>query len=232
MSIFRKRRTAPRRRIFESVTAAPPTRDQDEQRQRRRTHRIVVYTGTFDLTAEVEAVLSPLAARPEIARYPQVVSELTVAVHEAVLDLGRLLAERDARRRTADLADDTRGRATDLIVAARPRPACPTIDRDALVSGSWSSDLVEHAAPLTEPLRAYLAAALPPGATGRAASVSERVVDALRPLDRAAADAARRLDRLEATRAASVPDLPDDLRRLNATQTELDALGIVVGGAR
>jgi hypothetical protein len=194
----------------------------------------VHYTGTFDLTAEVEAVLAPVARRPEIARYPHVVSDLTVAVHEAVLDLGKLLAERDARRRTADLAVDTRGRATDLIVAARSRPECPTIDREALVSGSWSSILVEHAAPLTEPLRAYLAAALPPGMT-EAVSVSERVVDALRPVDRAAADAARRLDRLEAARverAAAAAATNPELRRLNATQAELDALGIVVGGVR
>ncbi|MGV9748408.1 hypothetical protein ACWDTG_26480, partial [Rhodococcus zopfii] len=121
MSIFRQRRARPKRRIFEEVTAATPTSDQDEQRGRRRTHRSVVYTGTFDLTAEIGAVLAPLAARPEVARYPHVVSELTVAVHALVLDLGRLLAEREARRRTADLSAESRGRALDLIVAARTR---------------------------------------------------------------------------------------------------------------
>ncbi|UGQ43400.1 hypothetical protein [Rhodococcus aetherivorans] len=224
MTIFRQRRARPRRRIFESVRSAEPAAfTQDEQRERRRQHLAIVYTGTFDLTAEIEAVLAPLARRPEVASYPHIVRELTVSVHELVLDLGKLLVERDARRRTAALEAGTQGRMTDLIVAAWERPECPTIDRDALVSGAWSSVLVEHVRPLTEPVKDYLAHAHPPGATGNKASVSERVEAALRTVDRAVRETERRLDHRETSRTEA-PQLSPELRRLGASAAELRQL--------
>lgn len=198
-----------------------PTTDQDEQRRRRRSNRSVVYTGTFDLTAEVEAVLAPVSVRPEVARYPHVVDHIAGATYELALELGDLLAEREARHRAE-------GRAAKLLVAARTRPSPPTIERAAIVSGQWATTIVDLARPLSEPLSAYLTVALPPGQTRGALSVSERVEAALRGLDRAVLSAHRTLDRAESARVAAAAATPVNhrLRHLGASETELRALGI------
>lgn len=200
--------------------------DQAEQRRRRRLHMAVVYDGEFDLTAEATAILEPVAQHPDTTRYPQLIGTLTLAVHELVLDLGKLLVERDARHRTADLPHESRGRAVDLIVAAWERPACPVIERDALTAGTWSSTLVDHTAPISEPLAAFLHVATPPGQTRGAVSVSERVESALRELDRIALETLRTLDRLAATRPTSTPQLNPRLRHLGASPDELRRYGI------
>ncbi|MCD2116735.1 MULTISPECIES: hypothetical protein [Rhodococcus] len=203
-----------------------PTPSQDEQRHRRRQHLQIHYTGTFDLAAEITAILTPLAQRSDTHRYPHIAREVTTAVHECVLTLGKLLVERDARRRTADLPFERRGRAIDLIVAAWERPACPAIDRDALTDGTWTASLVDHAAQLSEPLSAYLQVATPPGQTRGAVSISERVETALREVDRAVLSATRTLDYLDASRSTASTPMNAELRRLNPSRDELDALGI------
>ncbi|MCB8912055.1 hypothetical protein KUG88_18160 [Rhodococcus rhodochrous] len=223
MTIFRAKRRAPRRRIFESVRSTDPSvLSQDEQRQRRRLHMSIHYTGTFNLVAEIEAVLAPLADR-DVARHPHVVREVAVAVNELATDLGKLLAEREARRRAAGLGYEVQTRMVRLAVAAWERPTTPEITSEALRSGTWASVLTDHVLPLNEPLRDYLAHARPPGETGNAASVSERVEGALRIVDRAVRDAERRLDQLEAARTAE-PKLSRELRRLGATDDELRQL--------
>lgn len=224
MTIFRTRRRAPRRRIFESVRSTDPSMlSQDEQRKRRRLHLSIHYTGTFNLVAEIDAVLAPLADR-DVARHPHVVREVAAAaVHELVLDLGKLLVEREARRRAAALGYEAQTRMVRLAVAAWEHPTTPEITAEALRSGTWTSVLTDHVLPLNEPLRDYLAHARPPGETGNAASVSERVEGALRIVDRAVRDAERCLDQLEVARTAE-PKLSRELRRLGATDDELRQL--------
>lgn len=214
----KRRRDSTLRRL--PSTSFVSTTDQDEQRHRRRHWLPVTYTGTFDLTAEVEALLAPLATRPEIARYPRIVERLATAAHEMVLDLGELLAERDARRQGAQ------GRDRQLLVAARTEPDKPTIDQASIVSGTWASILVDHARPLTEPLAAYLKDALPPGKARGALSISERVEAAVRELDRAALSAQRSLDHAETSRVDAAPPMNARLRHLGATPDELRRLGL------
>lgn len=209
-------------RLRRSRDAPEPVPTQDEQRHRRRQHLTVVYDGRFDLTAETEAILEPLAGRSDITRYPHLVREVTTAVHQMRLDLEQLLVERDARRRISDLPYEKRGRARDLIVAAWQRPTAPVIDP----TGPWVDALADHAAPLTDGLREYLARATPPGQTRGGISISERVESAVRELDRAVTYAVRRLDQIAANRTDTGPTLPPELKRLSPTQAELDALGI------
>lgn len=199
--------------------------DQDEQRRRRRGRLPVVYRGTFDLVAEVEATCAPLAERiaasPAPGAYSTAVADLVTAVHQAVLDLGDVIAAREARHRTTHLSAETRPRAVQLIVQTRPRPECPVAAPHTLVTGAWAEILSEHARPLSGPLAEYLGVALAPGHTRGAVSVSEHVEAALRGVDRAALSCERLLDRLQttATRAsASAPlDPAEELRTLGVS---------------
>lgn len=205
--------------------------EQDEQRRRRRTHLPIVYRGSFDLTAEIAAICTPLAERiaatEQPVRFAPAVDEMYVAVHQAVLDLGKLLAERDARRRTDHLSVENRGRAIHLIVSARPRPQCPELVADTLAAGTWPTLLAEHVQPLTGPLANYLGAALEPGNTRGLLSVSEHVENALRVIDRAALSCEALLDRVEAhaaaTAAKSAPPtdcVAEELRQLGVPALE------------
>ncbi|ORL76408.1 hypothetical protein [Prescottella equi] len=200
---------------------------QTEQRQRRRAQMPIVYRGSFDLTEEITAICAPLAERiaatEQPVRFTPAVDEVYLAVHQAVLDLGKLLTERDARRRTDHLSIENRGRAIHLIVTARRRPQCPELVVDTLAAGTWPTVLAEHVHPLTGPLSDYLGVALEPGTTRGLLSVSEHVEKALRVIDRAALTCERLLDRVEANAAAaaakSAPTTDD-------TAEELRLLGV------
>ncbi len=213
----------------EPVVPAPSLQaEQDEQRRRRRLHMPIVYDGRFDLALEVGSICLPLAVRvaaePAPGAYFYDVAELVTAVHKsAVLKIGDLLAERDARRRTTHLTDfSERTRAVQLLVGSRVRPVCPQVDTAGLPSGKWVDSVLTIVAPLSAPLSDFLGKALPPGEV-RAVSVSERVENALRGVDSAARALEKRLDGAASDRAqagqrtSSADAVADELRRLGVT---------------
>ncbi|MGV7394714.1 hypothetical protein PJJ85_30045, partial [Mycobacterium kansasii] len=73
--------------------------------------------------------------------------------HELTHVVVGLIAERDARRKTAHLPYEKRAYAVRRLVDLDERPALPEIDDDALDSGQWAATLIA----LTDPYRAQLA---------------------------------------------------------------------------
>lgn len=206
---------------------APIVYTQDQLRERRRAGLLHRYGGDFDLAAEVTAICEPLvervAASPRPVAARRDVDDLADAVHELVSVAVGLIAERDARRKTAHLSYDTRGRSIRALVDLAERPKLPEIDAAVVVNGQWVAQLVALAEPYSEQLSDVLRTAVPPGATRGARSASERLETALRRVDAAAAA----LDRNEKMRAshsrnrASAAPSPTDRAR-----AELAALGI------
>lgn len=200
------------RRPAQSATESPapgapsPAPPQDEQRQRRRAWLRVHYSGTFDLGAEVAAIVAPLAdamaalPRPVAMRFE--VDEVADAVHELLSAVVGMLAEsrqldKAAHVRTAQAARD---------LAQRPRE--PQINDKMLIAGTWAALLIDHVTPHSEDFAAYLGRALPPNdprLTGP--SASERLESALRVLDSAALDLQRRLPKVAARQA--LPSIED-----------------------
>ncbi|WP_342314590.1 hypothetical protein LIX17_06800 [Mycobacterium avium subsp. hominissuis] len=208
---------------------APVVYSQGELRQRRRAGLLHRYTRAFDLTAEVAAIVSPLAARATYLPRPgacwREVDAVAAAVHELTHVVVGLIAERDARRKTAHLPYEKRAYAVRRLVDLAERPALPEIDDDALASGAWAATLIA----LTEPYRAQLADvlahALPPGATRGARSTSERLEAALRVVDTAAQTLDRLLDRAERSREQQRQQTPPPTETERA-RAQLAALGI------
>jgi hypothetical protein len=82
------------------------------------------------------------------------------------------------------------------------RPAAPEISDEQISAGSWAAVLVELAEPLSADLAAFLGRALPPNSQSLTGpSASERVEAALRVLDGAALDLARRIPKAAARQA-------------------------------
>lgn len=208
---------------------APVVYPQDELRQRRRAGLLHRYGGAFDLTAEVAAIVSPLAARMTYLPRPgacwREVDALTAAVHELAHVVVGLIAERDARRKTAHLPYEKRAYAVRRLVDLAERPALPEIDDDALDSGRWAATLIALTEPYSAQLADVLAHALPPGATRGARSASERLEAALRVLDNAALMLDRLLDRAERSREQRRQQTPPPSETERA-RAELAALGI------
>jgi hypothetical protein len=172
-----------RRRPTPQPAPAPaPTFTQDQLRERRRHWLRVIYRDDFDLTAEVAAIVTPLAS--EVSRLPRPVALCAAIadVSDGVAEVVHVAAGLVAESRASDKS--TRRLATDLAV----RPRQPEITAEHTVSGSWSTLLVEYAATIGDDLAALLGRALPPGADGLRGepSASERVEAALRILDSAA----------------------------------------------
>ncbi|WP_328435739.1 hypothetical protein [Nocardia puris] len=219
-----------RRRPAASPAPTPPAFDQAEARRRRRVYLAVTLPGEFDLKAEVADILEPLAERVAVdrmpGRYRDAVGALSDAVHVAVVGALMLVADRDDRARVQHLEVGARERALRLLREARTLPARPTFDADALESGRWAQTLVDFAASVSEPLSRLLSDAWPPGAVALRGqrSVSERLVDLLRGVDRAAADLERRLDRAPKIVSVRPVDAADRAR------AELRALGITPPG--
>lgn len=206
-----------------------PVYSQTEQRRRRRVYLPNHYTGTFDVAAEVAAICQPLAARVSYLPRPgacwREVDALTAATHELAHVVVGLIAERDARRKTAHLSYDKRGRSVRALVDLAERPALPEIADEALTSGDWAATLVGLVQPYTAQLADMLAHAVPPGGTRGALSASERLEAALRLVDAAALSLDRLLDRAERSfeqlaREHTGPTPTDKAR------AELAALGI------
>ncbi|MGX6511283.1 hypothetical protein [Rhodococcus sp. SJ-2] len=210
----RRRDTMIDRLLRRQADMPAPVITQTQQRERRRQHLPVHYTGAFDLEEELREILAPLAQR-NVARYPGILQALADAVHDARLDLERLIVLRDARRRVSDLPYDRRARARDLILATWNKPAPPTIDH----SRDWANHLVDHLTPLAAPIADYLGRATPPGQTGSQPSISEQVEGVCRQLDRAVASAIKTLSRADVS-------LTTGLTPQQRAAAELRALGI------
>lgn len=206
-----------------------PVYSQDEQRRRRRVYLPNHYTGTFDVAAEVAAICEPLAARLSYLPRPgacwREVDALTAAAHELAHVVVGLIAERDARRKTAHLSYDKRGRSIRALVDLAERPALPEIADGALASGDWVATLVALVSPYTAPLADVLTHAMPPGSTRGALSASERLEAALRVLDAAALSLDRLLDRAERSRGERAR-VNTDPTPTDTARAELAALGI------
>ncbi|MCV7223637.1 hypothetical protein [Mycolicibacterium elephantis] len=205
-----------------------PVHSQDEQRRRRRVYLPNHYTGTFDVAAEVAAICEPLARRvadlPRPGACWREVDALVAAAHELAHVAVGLIAERDARRKTAHLSYDKRGRSVRALVDLAERPALPEIGDHALASGDWPATLVALVQPHTAPLSDVLAQAMPPGSTRGTRTASERVEAALRVLDAAALSLDRLLDRADRSRAER--SRPAPMTDTDKARAELAALGI------
>lgn len=157
---------------------------------------------------------------PVAATYWHLVDDLALGVHGLVHAAVGLLAERDARRRTAHLGIDQRGRSIRILVDLTERPTLPEVTDDALAAGTWSATLILLVEPYSTELADLLGNAL-------TSAVSDRVPTALREVDRAALALERRLDRDEKARAhrAAKSKPATETERARA---ELESLGVTL----
>lgn len=184
------------------IAKAPKARaSQDEQRERRRKRLPVHLVGTFNLAAEVTAVCGPAAHEASRLPNPLVlrpdIEVVADAVHETLsVAVGMLAADR--HQAAADAAR-TRQLAADLAV----RPAALAITDEQIISGSWAAALAESVAPYAGDLAALLGRAHPPGSNALRGnpSASERIERALRAMDGAVLDLARRVPKAAARQA-------------------------------
>lgn len=212
-------------------TEAPATRDQREQRDRRRRGASVVFGRAFSLAAEIAEQLADLerdiAVLPQPLAMRDDVREIADAVHEVLSTVVGLVAEsrqldRGARQRTARAVAD---------LAQRPKE--PAITDGQIGQGRWAATLIEFVEPFSDDLSALLGRALPPESTALrgALSVSERLERALVVFDQAVADAQRHLVRVAEYQALPSPDEYNAQRRAaEAAERERMALGAM--GAR
>lgn len=195
--------------------------NQYEQRSRRRRHISVEYGGEFSLADEVREVTAPLAdqiaAAPAPATFRLAVDRLVAEVEATVWVATQMVAEVDAARRTRHIERvEDRQRAMTILAEQVQRPAAPVISTADVVSGTWSAQLTAYAETVTDDLAALLGRAVRPGYTRGRLSASERLVEALRGVDRETAAVERKLARpIETTRPAT-PGMSaaDELRSL------------------
>lgn len=214
----------------------PPRRyTQDELRARRRAGFMAGhYDGDWSLAAEVAAVCRPLADRIAAADRPQRFNHSPASVpwlieeaHELVGVVVGWVAEADARRKTAHLADEPGKRryAMQTLIDLAKRPALPEVTDDMLADGSWSAALIAMADGINAAFSDLLRHSYPPNAAGLRgqASRSERLHELLRrTIDRVAVGMEQRLDRDEHNRPASADHRTPDER----ARAELAALGV------
>jgi hypothetical protein len=231
--------------------------DQNVLRQRRRRRMPVVYGRSFDLVAEVREITEPLALRaaplspglcsvvrdevtgerrvlgafrPQVDAVTAAVAELVGVVAELVGVVAELLGERDAARKTAHLEGAERAQARRALTELAAAPQVPQITDDDVRLGDWPAVLVGYVGPRGAPMGELLGEALPPGADGLGGrpSVSERLVEGLRPLDRAATEFDRVLTQaFEDRRAGRFEPRPDAAMRRKAEAVDtLDRLGV------
>lgn len=223
-SSIRRRRPAP-------VQAPAPTFSQEELRERRRHRLPLAYDGSFDLAAEITAIVSPLAGR--VAGLPQPlfarvwVVDVAEAVHELVGTVIGWTAEADALARTGHLADDPgkRTHAVKLYRDLAQRPALPDITDDMLISGSWAAVLVRLGRPHSGPLAELLTRSRPPNheALRGQPSRSERLETLLRQtVDRVARSLQHYVERRESERPKRARAQTDE----EQARRELAALGV------
>ncbi len=204
--------------------AAPVKLTQDQQRERRRAHQVHTLDGEFDLAAEVRAITEPVATAlaAEPGSTGRAAREAVAAIASAVADLCAVAGDLVSAGRTAGLEYGQRRQAEAALKAVTHRPA-PAISEAELSAGSWAATLTEFAGPLSGPLADVLGRAARDPA--RLPVESERVIEALRAVDRATLtlrrkiDAAREWRRNLPTRPVATAD-DEQARRL------LDTLGV------
>ena len=208
----------------------PPSQrvySQEELRSRRRHRQAVIYDGAnFDLVAELTGICGPIAERFALlgptSTVPLPITELAAAAHTLVCRVADLLTEdREAARIAHVHHPADREKAVRALAAFEDRPKPPAL-LPVEVNGAWAELLADMARPYCVPLAQLLGRSLPPedDRLGGAASVSERLVEALREtVDRAALSCVRWLARKEATRPRRAPDPYDEHR---ATLAALD----------
>ncbi len=203
--------------------------DQTKIRRRRRKHMPVVNTGKFSASCEIADVAETFAMQVAAQQNPlqlrRPILAYADAAHEFAGTVTGWAAERDARSKTAHLADDPGKRryAVTTLIDLAPRPALPEITDAMIADGSWVAALVEMVAPVDAPLTDMLAQAFPPRAPELRGQLSrsEKLDRLLREtVDRAALSLERALDRAEEQTPA--PTAKPDPR------AELAALGVEV----
>lgn len=217
---------------------------QPELRTRRRAGLPVTYDGTFDLTAEVDAIVTPLATRiTSLTRthnaerglpkmFQHLVADLVDALHgEMIAGIVAWIAERSARERIDKVGGhlDSASRAAALrhVADLHPRPPAPEIAPEHFASGQWATTLVDLVRPYSAPLADLLHRAKPPNdpTLRGAVSRSERLCDLLLEVDSAARQVEIRIDRAEQSRPSRTL-APND--RAAQARAELQKLGIEV----
>ncbi len=198
-----------------------PVYSQSDLRERRRRQLPVTLEGGWSLSSEVAAICAPLAEAVAAAKCPaghwRAVDQLTDAVHETVSAAVGLLARADAERRCRHLGVDDRGRSIQALVDLAERPKLPEIADDDLAAGTWAATLTALAQPYSADLSGLLGRA-------RTTAVSDRMLAALREVDRAALALQRRLDRDRKAQArAAKPATETEADRKRA---ELAAMGV------
>ncbi|ODR00345.1 hypothetical protein BST27_29665 [Mycobacterium intermedium] len=179
---------------------------QDQQRERRRQWLRVHYRGDFDLTAEVAAIVNPLAAQVAALPRPLVlrpkIDEVADAVHELISTVVGMLAE------SRQLDSAAHARTVRAVRDLAQRPTAPLITDEHIGSGRWAAILVEFVAPFNGDLAALLGRALPPHhPKTNGLSASERLEAALRVLDTPAHDLAFLIPK--AARRQSLPSIEE-----------------------
>lgn len=159
------------------------------KRQRRQRRQPVVYGGDFDLVAEVHDLLEPAARGAGSRRFAAEIDEVAAAVGRLVCTVAGMVTTADARRAASHLPVEKRQRAVTLLVSEAPRPAPPVLSDGAVGSKGWIGVLTTFVGPHAAPLSDLLGRSYPPGAPELRGqlSVSERLVEALRGVDAAAA---------------------------------------------
>lgn len=194
-AIRRDQRQWPTRRTPRAYT-------QDEMRTRRRAAHRVAYTGAFDLAAEVEGILGPVAAdlaqEPCRGSYLDAVEAIAGAVHTLVTSVAGTVVSRDAREKVNALAPADRERARAALVGLA-RSNRPTITRADVLDGSWTAALIESAAPYARPLADALGT-VAKTVDGEPSSLSDALVSELKDLDRAVLSLGRRIHRAKTYR--------------------------------
>ncbi|OZD66689.1 hypothetical protein CH272_08265 [Rhodococcus sp. 05-340-1] len=201
-----------------------PKVDQDEQRRRRRAWLPNVLGAEFDLTAEVEAITAPLAARVAADPVPRVlagnVADLADAVAACLNELNTLVgADGDGARIRHLSSEEDRQRALQLLRSRRAATA-PQFDAAALGAGTWAVALVEMTGRSSEPLSRFLGRSRPDSIP----TATEVVEASLRGIDRAALSLDRRLDR----RAADREQFASTRTPAPTVEAELESLGVTL----
>ena len=192
--------------VMRAGASTAAVESQDEQRHRRRHWLRVTYDGRFDLAAEVEAIVSPLAV--EVAALPgplalrDQVEDLADSVHDLLTSVAGMLG------RSSRLPAEAQARATAAVGDLAQRLADPRVTDEQIRDGSWAQVLVDYAQPFSADLGRFLGGAIPPGTSGTSGqTASERLVTALRRVDAAALVLGRRVPKAAARQAlGSVAD--------------------------
>lgn len=227
----------------EQRPAPAPIYSQAEKLQRRRNSLGVLLGGDWILHHDIAAICGPLAEQivtaPCSARFLRAhlddnvghlvgpsspsasIDDLALAVHEVVHVGVGLIREAAVQRQTTHLSVEQRARAQVVANTLAERPPLPEFNRDDAETGAWATALVD----LCEPWSAALADLL-----GRAQTraVSDRMIAALREVDRTAASLQRRLNRdavMRADRAKRPAPAPTDADR---ARKELLQLGVTL----